>query len=274
MKKEILLLPHQQKFVNENPRKAILAWGTRVGKSLTAVFWIKNYPEIMFILVCPKRLKLMWENLLIETGVKNATVRTKEEIKKQDLYIFKGLVVDEAHHISSGLYRPHKTSALTRLIYNWVRDNPEAPALLATATPICSSPSNLHTLAALTGTYWDIKKYRDTFYRLVRRPYVPQPFWEPKPDWRKGIAKLAQEACHFCRLSDVVEVPEERHTIRTVVLSERTKEKIKTFADESPPKEWYGKHKLAQREEKLAAIRELAADEPKVIIVAKHLEQI
>lgn len=268
------LLKHQQEFVDECPRKTILAWGTRVGKSYTICFWMKNFPNVEFILVCPKRIKKQWEDLLAECGVLNAVVMTKEEIKKTDISQYGGLVFDEAHHVASGLYKPHKTSQLTRTVYNWVRNHPEAPVLLATATPICSNPSNLHTLAALTGRYWDPIKYRDHFYRLVRRPYVPRPFWEPKKEWRKEIVKYAKKVCHIKRLSDIVEVPEQRHRIEKVKLSKETLQAIDDFADESVSKEWYGKHRLEQGKEKLAKIRELSADEPKVIIVCKYLEQI
>ncbi len=34
------LYPHQARFLDDNPRKAILAWEMRCGKSIPAAFWI------------------------------------------------------------------------------------------------------------------------------------------------------------------------------------------------------------------------------------------
>lgn len=268
------LYNHQRDFVTTNPRKAILAWSMRVGKSYAIIGWLKNRPNVSFLLVCPKRIKEQWKKHLTETDTSNADILTKEEIKKKDISNYGGLVVDEVHHAASGLFSPHKTSEVTRTLYEWVRAHPDAPVLLATATPICSMPANLHTLAALTGTYWDPKKFRLRFYELITRPYAPRPFWSPKKNWRKEIAPLAQKVCYVKRLSDITEPPAEYHIPVSVSLSAKTKTTVKEYADENPAAEWYGKHKLAQGMEKLAKIRELAADEPKVIVVAKYLDQI
>lgn len=268
----ITLLPHQQQFVDQKVRQAILAWGTRVGKTYTICFWMKEFPECNFLLVCPKRIKGQWEGHLKETDVLNATVVTKEEVKKMDTDKYTGLVVDEAHWIASPLHS--NPSQLTRTIYDWVRQHEDAPVLLATATPISSSPANLHTLATFIGHRWDWKKYRNAFYDLVNRPYVPRPFWEKKKTWRKKIAPLALKVCNIVKLSDIVEVPEQRHDIVKVNLSKETKTLIDNYADESAAKEWYAKHQLAQRKEKLQKIRELASDEPKVIVVCRYTGQV
>lgn len=268
----IVLYPHQKKFIEDNPNKAILSFGTRVGKSLAIIGWLKNYPTTRFMLVCPKRIKGQWKQLLAENGVAHATVLTKEEIKKADLSNFTGMIFDEAHWAGSPLF--FKPSQLTRTIYEWVRNNHDAPVIMATATPIASSPANLHTLLALTGRYIDWKEYRSKYYDLVRRPWNPRPYYEPKKNWREEVYKLAQKYCWFKKLSDIVEVPEQRHHVIPVKLTPQTLKDIKDYADVSSSKEWYGKHKLAQYSEKLAVIRELSVDEPKVIVVVKYTDQV
>ena len=196
-----------------------------------------------------------------------------------------GEVVHNCHHFASGLFektkkvgntnkRKYAPSQLTATLYNWLREHPEYPVLLATATPIASKPSNLHTLAALTGTYWDWKQFREYFYELVRRPYAPFPFWVPKETWRELIKPYAQKVCDIVLLSDVMDVPEQKHEVVKVVLEAATKKAIKEAADLSPSKEWFMKHQLAQGKEKLNKIMELSEGEAKVIVVCKYTAQI
>lgn len=281
----ITLRPHQQKIVDENPLKLILAHGTRTGKTYTIAFWAQKRPETKFALFCPKRIKKNWISDLALCGTTNVTVFTKEEIKKVDLEQFTGLIGDEAHHVASGLFDKRKKvgntnkrkfapSDLTATIYNWVRLHPDYPILLATATPIASKPSNLHTLAALTGHYWDWKEYREYFYELVRRPYAPFPFWTPKENWRELIKPYARKVCDIVLLSDVINVPEQKHEVVKVSLDKETRQSIKLAADLSPSKEWHMKHQLAQGKEKLLKILELSESEAKVIVVCSYTAEI
>jgi len=270
----IQLLPHQQAFVDKNPRKAILAWGTRVGKSYTIAFWLKHYTLYNFLLVCPKRLVKKWQEDLQACGDEhspNVTICTKEQFKKIDLTKYDGIVVDEAHHFNSPL--KIKPSQLTVSLYNWACMNPNAPVLLATATPISSSPANLHTLAAIVGHTWDWGLYQREFYQLVRRPFSPRPFFEPRPNWRKNIRPYVREVCDILTLSDVVEVPEQQHETIPIALMPDTQKKVNDFHDVQPSKEWAVKHQLENGMEKLLKIRDLSEDESKVIIVCKYRHQ-
>lgn len=268
----ITLKPHQRAFVERNPEKVIMGWSTRCGKSYAIAYWAKGRKSTRFILACPKRIVEQWVRDLKLCGVTNVTVVSKENLKKINLDEYNGFIFDEAHHLASGLY--DKPSMLTRCVYEWLRLHPDYPVLLASATPIASKPSNLHTLAVLTGHKWDWKKYREHMYDFVRRPYAPFPFWEPKPEWRQLIKPLAKEVCDIVLLSDVMDVPEQRHEVVRIELSEQTKKAIGAFAAVNASDEWYGKHKLAQGEEKLAKIRELSEGEPKVIIVCKYTDQV
>lgn len=263
---------HQLEFLNRNPDKVILAWGTRVGKQYTICWWAQKRPHTRFILACPKKLVAGWVADLALCGTKNVMVVSKEQLKKTPLHPFNGFIFDEAHWLASGLYE--KPSKLTRHVYDWLRKHPEYPVLLASATPISSKPSNLHTLAALKGHYWDWKKYRSAMYELVKRPYAPWPFWEKKDDWRETIKPLAREVCDIVLLSDVMDMPDQKHEVVSVKLSDETRKNIKDFASANPSEEWYTRHRLAQGEEKLEKIRELSEGEPKVIVVCKYRAQL
>src|SRR3990167_2508519 len=142
-------LKHQAAFLERNADKIILAWGTRCGKQYTIFWWAQKRPQVRFILACPKRLVSGWETDLALCGTKNVTVVSKERLKKTPLHHFDGFIFDEAHWLASGLYE--KPSKLTRHVYDWLRKHPEYPVLLASATPIASKPSHLHTLATFTG---------------------------------------------------------------------------------------------------------------------------
>lgn len=268
----VTLKPHQAAFVKRNPDKAILAHGTRTGKTYTIAFWAKNRAKTKFVLACPKRIKDQWVRDLKLCGTKNVTVVSKEELKKTDLSKFNGFIFDEAHHLASGLYE--KPSQLTAYVYGWLREHPDYPVLLATATPIASKPANLHTLATLTGIPWNWKKYQAHLYNFVRRPYAPFPFWEAKPEWRTLIQPLAKEVLDIVLLSDIMDVPEQKHTVVTVLLKPETIKEIKEFASLNPSEEWYGKHQLAQRKEKLDKVRDLSEGESKVIVVCRYTDQL
>jgi len=186
-------------------------------------------------------------------------------------YIVGDVVVHNCHWIASSLNKP---SQLTRTIYNFVRENPDAPIVLATATPLASSPENLRTLVTLIGHTVNKKKFQDKYYNLVRRPFAPHPFYEAKKNWRSLIEPLKNKICHIVKLEDITDVPPQIHTVVPVKLASKTLKEIKDYADESPSKEWYGKHQLAQGIEKLSTIKELSEGEAKVIVVCKYKSQV
>jgi hypothetical protein len=282
----VTLKPHQKEFAEHGPDKAILAWSVRTGKSFTALAWAEKRPAVKFLLVCPKRIKGDWLENVKEYGSKNVTVCTKEEFKNIDLSLFTGIIIDEAHHFASGLFdkkkkiantkkRKFAPSDLTAILYNWIRLHPEYPVLLMTATPISSKPSNLHTLAALTGHFWDWKQYQNHFYELVRRPYAPFPFWEKKEDWRQLIKPFVRKVCNIKLLSEVSDAPEPIHNPPTkVTLTPETRKAIKEASDLVPSKEWHMKHRLAQGKEKLSVIRDLSDGIPKVIVVVSYTSEV
>lgn len=240
---------------------------------------------MFFFLVCPKKLKTQWEEELVKNGIKNVIVYTKEEVKKIDLSIFNGMICDEAHWCASGLYKPHITSALTLKLIDWARCNEDSPVLLATATPVSSSPANLHTLLALTGRFVPIEKWTNTFYEegtrfmkkigkdgKVKRIQIKT--FEPKENWRELLAPWKEKYCHNLKLSDIIDFPPQTHTVVEVKLKDETKAKIKEIASLNPSADWHAKHILAQFDEKLEKIKELSDGVDKVIIVCQRKEQI
>ena len=147
------LLPHQQRIVELNPRKILLNWEMRVGKTLPATVWI-DHPcrSGNAYIITPKSNKKEWERY----GTK-ATVLSKEEFKKTEIIAPTAMVIDEAHFFASALFqrRGKGRSQLADKLYNLVRKYPEMDIMLLTATPVRNDAWSLHTLLCYIGVYYD-----------------------------------------------------------------------------------------------------------------------
>lgn len=74
---ELKPLPHQQRIIDLNPKKILLDWSPRVGKTLPACYWIDNPQQgNNTFIICKKSNKKEWQSM----GTR-ATVLTKEEFK-------------------------------------------------------------------------------------------------------------------------------------------------------------------------------------------------
>src|SRR3990167_4853635 len=139
---DIKLYDHQKKFLEKNPDKAMICFEAGTGKTKTAVEWLRSRQGNALIVI-PKRLRIKWRE---ELGDVKATIVTKEEFKKiQDFPNCTALVLDEAHFASAPLFTKQRSQIATK-VYNFIKKNPDMPVLLLTATPICSTPANLHSL--------------------------------------------------------------------------------------------------------------------------------
>lgn len=194
--------PHQQKFLDQNPSKAILAWEMRVGKSLPAAQWIDNPCRSgNTYIITPKQNVKDWQGM----GTK-ATVMTKEAFKKAASTILfpTAIVVDEAHYFASGLFIKGRSQLATAL-YTLLKNNPSCNVLLLTATPIRQNAWSLHTLLCYIGVYYDWKVWRKEFFTLTKLPFLRFPAWIPNKDWRIRIRKHLEKHCDIVSLKDIVE---------------------------------------------------------------------
>lgn len=252
------LYPHQQKFIDANPERAMLCFDAGCGKTLAAVEWMKLRPEILFLVICPKQVKKMWQGVVPP----NAFVVTKEEFKKFK-GVYGGLVVDEADHGFGSTLFTKGRSAMATALYTWIRAHPNAPVLLLTATPIRNAPHTSHTLLSYVQKAPEWKVYRDEQYELVRRPYNPRPFYERKQGWQKVSAKMIRENAHIASMSDIVKVPEQFENVVNLI-----------EGDKKAYESWHDKARAESGHKKLAWIQEYARDKRKVIIVSRYLDTI
>lgn len=157
------LYAHQKRFAEKDPNRAMLVWETGTGKTVSACVWMNARPHAKMLVVCPKGIVGKWERDLKEWGVKNAEIVSRDHVKKIDLSGYDGLVLDEAQDFASPLFDKSR-SQRAEVIYKYVKSHPLAYILLLTATPVRSTPWNIHTLACYLNHYWDIKQFRNRFF--------------------------------------------------------------------------------------------------------------
>jgi superfamily II DNA or RNA helicase len=258
------LYPHQKKFLDLNPNKALCTFEVGTGKTLIAVEWLRSR-QGNAIVVVPKRIQDKWKK---DLGDVKATVITKENFKKVDFENPTALVLDEAHFANSPLFTRQR-SQISEKIYNFIKKYPDMPVLLLTATPISSSPANLHSLLCYIGVYIEWKQWRNKFYILERRPYLPRPAWIPRPDWRILIRPILQKYSHTAFMRDCVDylppITEEKIEVKS--------EKFVKDPEWEPMKSFVEEHKQEQKA-KIEKIREIGSGYMKVVVVAYFREQI
>lgn len=224
------LWPHQQRVVDENPERAILAWEMRTGKSLAGAEWLKKQPGTGHLIVCPKQLKKDWDKL--NTG---ALVLSKEEFKKLAPKHCDAILIDEAHYFASPIFLRNRSQLATSL-YTLVKNNPDMHVMLLTATPVRQDPWSLHSLLCYIGVYYDWKEWRERFFSLEWPPYLQHPVWQPKADWRIKIRPLLEKHCDIVSLRDIVEYlpPATERVIQVKHVDKyvRSVDKLTTWTDE------------------------------------------
>jgi len=260
------LYKHQKDFLALNKKKALICFEAGTGKTKVAVEWLRD-KQNHAIVVVPKRITKKWTLELESSGV-SAIVMTKEWWKKTNI---KGrvsaLVLDEAQHHSAPLFTKGRSQLATKT-YNFIKDNPDMPVLLLTATPISSNPANLHTLLCYIGEYIDWKVWRSEFYDLQFLPYLPRPAWMPKKDWRVRIRPYLLKYTHTALMSDVAELPPV--TEETIAVHCNP---FKKGQEATPMAEFVAEHRHEQIE-KPAIIRQIGSGYRKVVVVAYFREQI
>ena len=195
-------LPHQQRIIDLDPKKAILNWEARSGKSLPASVWI-DQPQRTgnTFIITKKSNKKMWQAMKTM-----ATVLTKEEFKKVAPTIEKptAIVVDEVHNFGSALFVKPRSQLATSL-YNLLKEYPNCHFLGLSATPVRNSPWSFHTLLCYIGVYIPWKEWRSEFFELVHLPFMKFPGWLPVHNWREKMVPYVQKYTDIVALKDVVD---------------------------------------------------------------------
>lgn len=263
------LYPHQEKFLNDNPDYAILCWEVGTGKTHASKLWVKSGGrDKNAVVLCPKQIVSDWRG-------DNLTVYSFEQFKKASNEGAlpsnpSAIIVDEADGMASPLFVAKSRSQRTEALYNYVMSNPEVHILLLTATPVRSTPWNMHTLLVLSRMVspdsW--KAYRERFFALTNMPYLPRPAWLPKVGWQKMMPRLIDKYTYTALMSDLVDLPPETHGV--IKLKEPDYESNEEW---EPAKQFAEDHRLEQGG-KDKEIKRISRGYRKVVVVCKYRSQI
>lgn len=259
------LYAHQREFLKLNLHKALICFEAGTGKTRVAVEWLRD-KQGNAIVVVPKRILGKWRDELEKLGVK-ATVISKEQWKKTDFKNPTALVIDELHQHCAPLFTKGRSQLASRT-YNFIKDNPDMPILGLTATPISSSPANLHSALCYIGQFVPWAKWRAMFYDLQMLPYLPRPAYMPKKNWRTLIRPILLQYAHTALMSEVAELPPV--TEETIEVSHQP---FISGNEATPMAEFVAEHRNEQLE-KPSVIREIGTGYRKVVVVAYFREQI
>lgn len=260
---------HQQKFINRNPDRALLVWEMQTGKTFAASLWLNKRKHLRAVVVCPKAIIGKWKRDLADDGA-IADVISRDDIKKVDLDIYDVIVLDEAQDFASPIYDRGR-SQRTTVLYNYFKKHKEAHVLCLSATPIRSTPWNIHTLAVYLGVYWDVRQFRDEFFHLTDRFGVMH--YEKNKDWRIKIRPYLESISDIVLRRDVIDVPEEKHEVINIPWTKKQEESLsKQYLE--PSAEFNERRRAEQGDAKWEKIKELIDGYRKVILVVYYRSQI
>ena len=272
------LYPHQQKFIEENPSKHLLAYDTGLGKTYTSILWAKKNLFTTLLVICPKTIKDQWEDNLKEhlPDIQTAVV-TKEYFrdkfdKKQKV---DGIIVDEAHVVAS------TTSKLHKELYKYLKKHNVAYRLFLTATPVLSKGSmNIYALTRLLGNDIPLPKWRAAFQKQIvqritgGRVIMP---WVDKEDaaTQDKLISYINKIGTLVDKTEVYDVPvqlEKTHWIPyTPALEKNIRQEIDGETEHIAI--WTKTHRLEQSI-KVDKVKDLAFKYNKVIIVVRYTSDV
>lgn len=263
----MVLYPWQKQALTPPNNNAIWCAETGTGKSFTATIWLEQGKRYKLpVVFCPKQISTDWRNRIESNRVYTPQTILKEKLPENPTAI----IVDEADVFASPLFVAKQRSKCTEALYNYIMQNPQADVLLLTATPVRSTPWNIHTLLVLarikSPETW--KEFRDAYFELTYKPYLPRPAFFPKKGWQRMMQDLIDKYTLTALMSDIVDLPEETHEI--IKLKEPDYEENEEW---EPMAQFVADHRLEQGE-KVATIKEISRGYRKVVIVAHYREQI
>jgi len=262
---------HQQKFLDKNPDRAMLVWETGTGKTVTACVWRNNErrAHLRALVVAPKAIVEKWKRDLKDWNAE-ADVISTDQIKKHDLSPYDVIIVDEAQNFASPLFDKNR-SQRSGALYSYVRLHAHCHILLLTATPVRSTPFNIHTLACYLRIFWDVQKFRDKFFYLT--DMFGRTHWEKRKGWQKMIRPYIEEISDIVLMSDCVDVPVQHHQVEKIKWDNKQEMAlVKQYLE--PSAEWHARHRAENGEKKTKKIAEIVDGYRKVIIVCHYRSQI
>ena len=229
----IKLYKHQQRIIELNPERHLLAHGLGSGKTITSLALAKQNNACSLV-ICPKPVRKKWNKAMVDMGV-DGEVITREQFRKlaPKLYggKFQALIIDEAHYGFS-----NQKSQLAKKTMWFIKEWDIKYIWLLTGTPYTSSPFSVYGLALLLGHKWNYFDFRGRFFR--EQWFGSRSVWVPRTDEgaREELARCVRLIGSVVRLDECVDVPDQIIEVETF---EKNKEQEQAesliLADESNP---------------------------------------
>lgn len=256
----------QEQALNSDNDYALWCAEAGTGKSFAANLWLDQQDRNRNpVILCPKQITKNWSERR-----PNAHVATKQSILRHHLPENpSAIIVDEADEFGSPLFVGAKRSKCAEILYNYIKKHPNAHVLLLTATPVRSSPWNIHTLLTYIRRYEDWKAYREKYFMLDHPRYMTRPAWFPRKGWQQMMQPIIDKNAVLALMKDMVgELPPE--TYEVIKLPAPNYEKNEEW---EASKQFVEDHLLEQRE-KDSTIKDVSKGYRKVVIVCQYREQI
>jgi len=294
------LFQHQQKIINEDPKKCGLFLGTGSGKTITALMLAEG--KTLVVTTKTVRDDRTWERNLEKLDKHKVTelrVLSKEEMRRDAhmMPYFDTEIYDESHTVTGVspqiVYKrgkgSSKMSQVFEAIWGHIKSQKPKRLYLLTATPI-RNPMAVLAHAWLLGKDWDFLKFRETYY--FKLPIHGREIWSPKVTTvlKERLGKAVQGIGFTGRLEDFIDVPDQTHKVINVPLTKEQEYALASLPLEFPdPIVLVGKkHQVEQgvlkgdqfnlsqkfKTGKLEVIEDLYEEFGKVLVFAKYTEQI
>ena len=292
------LYNHQQKIIDDDPKKTGLFLSTGSGKTRIALLLAIGKT----LVICPKTQKEdgNWERevkklklkIQLDTISKETFRRDHEKLSRYDT-----VICEEAHTLlgvtPNVRYKNKQAIPKTSQLYEALelfldRTKPER-LYLVTAT-IIKNPMTVWGAGKLLGKNWNFYEWRMAFYTKI--PIPGREVWIPKKDdkTKDRLAEIVRKLGYIGRLEDFFDVPEQTYHNIYIGLTEKQKKRINELKLEYPdPIVLIGKkHQIENGtlkgdefskteyfdNEKIEKLSDLALEFPKMIIFAKYTAQI
>lgn len=201
---------HQQRILDLNPEKFLIAHDRGAGKTITALGLAKQN-NVRPLIVVPKPVRKKWHREMVSMGV-DGRVISREDFRKlatiEDFSVYTALIVDEAHY---GF--PTLKAQLHKKAQWYIKKYNIQYVWLLTGSPYTSTAWSVYGLAQLLGYNWNYRQFQDRFFQ--QRWLGNRVIWEPRNDVQEELAKLVRLIGDSIPLSACADVPEQTYEVET-----------------------------------------------------------
>ena len=223
------LYKHQQRVVDNNLPKLLLAHGLGSGKTITALALARKNGLHPLVIV-PKPVKRKWKQAIVDMDMVG-TVMTREEFRRDatKLETFITVIVDEAHYGFTTL-----KAQLHKKLRWYIKKHGVRFIWLLTGTPYTRDPWSIYGLAIILGYEWNYMDFRNQYF--YEQYYGRRSVWLPKPNIESQVAELVRMIGDVVALDDCFDVPEQTYIEETFTFTPEQKKANKWVEEnESDP---------------------------------------